>query len=185
MFILSLYCANAKAQEKNTQPNKYGKDVISAAGLANNTGFGLGIHYERFLDEESKFSVILPGALFFTFVQSTFTGNDPHPLMFFFYPGFRYYPSSANGAVRYSLGVNGIVGAGQGQKGYSGSSTSLKSRSIVGVTFGNAIHFQFTKHIRSSLELDLGIGTDNGERSANGRGITPIGQFSFSLGYRS
>jgi hypothetical protein len=170
----------------------YGSNILSAVALANNTGPGFGLQYETMISNSGKLSLVLP----LSFCSSTVSksrspgganpdAQDRHPLMVFVAPGIRYYPTTSNGIARYSIGANVMFGRGTGAGHTSTNGTNqLESRQITGLLLANAITFQITPHIRTGLELSLGIGVDDGVRSAAGPGVNPLGQISFALGYR-
>jgi len=167
----------------------YGRHVITPFVSANNAGPGYGIITEWMLGDKEKLSVVLPVALCYGYARHSGShnqsGEDLRPLMVFVEPGFRFYPTTSCGVARYALGANLVLGVGKGTSNfYTNGTPKLQSRTIAGLLLSQSIHFQITPHIRTSIEVGIGIGTDDGVNSATGESLNPLGQASFGIGYR-
>ncbi len=185
-----LFAVQVNAQE--SAPRKiYGNNIMSASAVVNNGGIGFGLQYECLIDKKTTF--ILPAGVCFSTITSTYSGHGgtsgPEELqgeLFFIEPGFRYYPAKTKGVARYCLGANMMIGVGKGASAETYSNhAGLQTRFIFGFLFANAINFQFSRHIRATLETDFGLGADNNyNKSTLSHTNSFLGQLSFAIGYR-
>jgi hypothetical protein len=177
-----------------TAQHKYfGRHLVSATAQVNNTGPGYGLRYEYFLKHD-KLSLYLPLQICYTHVRGQklyrpggikVEGKDQWPAMYFVSPGFNFYPTRSSGTARYALGMQLIIGGGMGRTSQATNGTyGLQSRAIAGVSIVNGVHFHTSRHVRSGLELSLGMCEDNGVDSEGGGGLDPFAQLTLSLGGR-
>src|SRR5689334_3663727 len=107
LFIAKTVFAQAEAYE-------YGRHIIMPCALINNAGPGYGIQGEWMLGNREKISIVLPVALCYGNFNHSRTDERSYPLMVVAAPGFRFYPTTSCGTVRYSLGVSLLLGTGKG-----------------------------------------------------------------------
>lgn len=185
-IILVLTTIHANAQKSGNKQLDM-SNIFSFAILGNNVGPGLGLQYERLISK--KFSVVVPLSICISPVPHSNSGHggggsggtNEYPPIAFFEPGFRFYPTGTNGGARYCIGGSIIYGNGKGMGNtYTNGTNDLQSRTIFGFLIANAISFQNRRHFRTTLELDLGTGSDNGYNSGSG----PLVQCSVAFGHR-
>lgn len=158
---------------------KFSRHAETLFTLANNAGPGYGVQGEYFLNGRRVAFVLSAASCYGQKQRSSIDGKDLHPMMIIAETGFRYYPATVDGDVRFSFG--GYLLAGMG-KGLAANVNYLQRRTVLGLLAGPGVHFRVMPNIRLSTELCLGIGGDNG---ANSRDLSPfLGQVLLGIGYR-
>lgn len=176
LLLVSIHC---QARHKR----HYGRHIVMASAVINNGGEGFGLQYEYLFNAKKTVSFYIPFMVCLTPEPSkTYSDGHVKAAVYFINPGFRVYPTSSKGVVRYSIGLSVLMGLGQGRQGeYVDSRADLGSRAVGGLLLVNALHFQPTTHIRISLEIGVGLGGDNEPYTIIDNFI---GQLSAGLGYR-
>ena len=194
--------------------NKYGKDIISitpAAYTASLDGTindaGIGICYERLLDERGHIGLNLPVMMFFSsnkdFTNNTFnyyynngTPNYGNYTSFYFMPGIKFYPAPDREHVRYSMGASFFCilgGEPEGVYENNGNSNpfdpyATHRYTVYGLMFSNSVNITATRHFYMSLDLGTGIPFADNRHVDNNGGldiiIGPFTQIGFKVGYR-
>ncbi len=189
-------------RERNRQ--KYGKNLIALAPIQVTEGVGLGLSYERILDDNGIVSFHLPVAVAFTnqdypdayssgtggsYYYGSVTNNNP---MYTIMPGLRIYPTSAFGVVRYSIGPNFVIGSGKkyideyiyDNKGaITDTVIGFKDQLLLGIVVTNSLNINPTKHLYLGMDLGLGFTYIN-KIDGRVRDTSPLVQFAFKIGYR-
>ncbi|MFI5196768.1 MAG: hypothetical protein ACHQD8_06740 [Chitinophagales bacterium] len=184
---------------------KYGDNIFSIIPGAYSADLdgtindpGIGICYERQLDEQGHISVNLPVVVNFLsdrdfnnyYYNSGYNGSAKGYTSVSFMPGIKFYPTKSNNAVRYSIGASFFTVFGK-EPFYVYSSNAGSSAdyhyAIYGLMISNSINVSATKHFYLSMDLNAGIPlSDN--RHADVAGIDVIInqmlQFLVKVGYR-
>lgn len=189
-------------REKNR--NKYGRNLIAIAPIQVTEGIGLGVSYERILDENGIVSFHLPVTIAFTNQEypdaysSTYTGRGYYGSVtnnfptYMVMPGIRIYPTSAFGVVRYSLGPNFIIGTGKRYLdeyvydnigNITDTVVGYKDRFLLGVAVTNSLNINPTKHLYLGMDMGLGF-TYMNRIDGRTRNTAPLINFAFKIGYR-
>jgi len=175
LLLVSIHC---QARHKR----HYGRHIVMASAVLNNGGEGFGLQYEYVINETKTVSVYIPFMVCITPELSHTSSAGPiNAVMYFINPGFRIFPTSSKGVVRYSIGLSALMGFGEGRNGdHVETRADLTSRAVGGLLLVNALHFQPTTHIRISLEIGIGLGSDDQPLTQGNF----LGQLSAGLGYR-
>ena len=170
----------------------YGNNIISVMPmqiLTNNVGVGMA--YERVLDQAGILSFYLPVAIEFGRNNSQF---GPAPIngktypTYYIMPGLKLYHTGGKGVVRYAVGPNiaylsgkefnfiydnmgNIIGQGE------------QSRTALGIMVTNSLNINPTKNLHLGLELGLGFTYFNKLGNVE-MGTDALAQFGFKIGYR-
>jgi|GEM_PF-6720604 len=172
LLMVSIHC---QARHKR----HYGRHIAMASAVINNGGAGFGLQYEYVVNEKKTVSLYIPFMVCIT-PEPSYT-HSINAVMYFINPGFRIFPTSSKGVVRYSIGLSALMGFGEGRNGdHIETRADLTSRAVGGLLLVNALHFQPTTHIRISLEIGIGLGSDDQPLTQGNF----IGQLSAGLGYR-
>ena len=195
-FCLFL-CATALGQSKpqKLQADAYGRTIISLAPLRAWQPFrpGIGLHYERILDERFKVSFYLPiaGSLRKVTLKDKHTSTFSEHLrpVGYFYPGFKFYPAGSNREVSYSLGLSLAIGfdySAKPEKVYhpSGSSTSWvqEHSNRAGFIINNGLNIQSGRSFYFGTELGVGLSFSNSATYESN--VMPLLQLNVKGGYR-
>jgi hypothetical protein len=164
----------------------YGDNIISISPIIfNNSGLGFGISYERTLTANGKWSLFVP--LIYNSNNKESYGESYRDRSIGVFAGFRFYPTSSKGSVRYSIG--GLLGNYTVQRKYShiarlgGSYDTDKTMSYnkAGILIDNALLCTVSRKLTIGINLGLGVagsGEDNYDASV------PFVLTMFQLGYR-
>jgi hypothetical protein len=173
-----------------------GKNLASLAILnIGDEGFGMGMAYERILDEEAYFSFFMP-VNFCLMAPHKHSSGDAGSVGYSksviqFFPGVKYYPTKNSGRARYAIG---------GQLSYETGNTTIENKYIsvngsdffsvddyrmqkLGFLLNNSINF--FPNPKTYVAFDFGIGTtyyytlDNVSQPAR-----LLVQFNFRIGQR-
>lgn len=182
------------AQKPADKP-AYGKNIIAIAPLQmiQIVRAGLGLHYERQMDERGKFSFYLPVAFFLNEVgiRNNKTGvvNKGNRLVTYLYPGFKFYPAGSGHQFTYSMGGSLAIGLDYADADEMISpirgpidSWNHVSNTMAGFMFQNGLNIQATPKFYMGLELGLGL-TFLASGSWQGN-VLPIYQLNYKFGYR-
>jgi hypothetical protein len=177
----------------------YGNNMISFSPFkALDSGIGFGINYERIIDKQGFFGIILPFTLTLpdnsmnSISYDTRSGTE----IFYFSPGLKIYPAGQR-RVTYAVGPNLFTGfghrwvSGNFYDPKTGSYTSTEGRAKVfrfGLMVNNYINFQITPGFQFGLNVGLGSRYIENEKylhiNNRMRGIEFSGEFMFNLGLR-
>ncbi|KAA6438657.1 hypothetical protein FEM33_18525 [Dyadobacter flavalbus] len=191
-------------QEAENEKNRrremaFGANLINFSPFkALDSGAGLGISYERIIDKQGYFGIIVP----FTLVlpesySSSFTyDNRSGTEVFYFSPGLKIYPAGQR-RVTYAVGPNLFTGFGHRwvygnyYDPRTGSYTNTEGKAKIfrfGLMVNNYINFQITPRFQLGLNAGLGSRYIENEKYLNVnnrmRGIELTGEFMFNLGLR-
>lgn len=166
---------------------RYGNNIVSLVPVAfNNSGQNVGLAYERILDEKGKLSIYVP--LLYSSrpldwhyryqYKSTTIGG----LL-----GFKFYPTSSRGVVRYAMGlsIGSYAITRTYEKGWSpGGLFDQKNKEHylkTGLLFNNSISFTLAGKVSLALDLHLGV-ADSDEPDYDS--TEPFVLLMFKAGYR-
>lgn len=191
LFLLSSLPAGAQ-QPESENPREasgtwYGNNIVSLVpAFINNNGRGAGICYERILDEYGKFSLYVP--LLLSYQKLAWHYREQYKTrslggLF----GFKFYPTSSRGTVRYAMGLAVAV--------YSLQRTYEMGRSMMftyadykkenytktGLLFNNSINITVSGKVNLGLDLHLGV-CDSNEPDFDS--TEPFILLMFKAGYR-
>lgn len=190
IFGLSLLSMaySAGAQQRNILKNNMKFYPLSAFAYG---GVGLGIGYERLLDDEGKLGLNLPVYMGLT-NSSDGSMNVTTNTTFMFNPGVKFYPMGQR-RVTYGIGASlfGSVGNRDEYVYFNNGARRLVNKNEVraGMLVNNSVQFNIGK--KFNLGLDLGLGPSylnhsnnrtTGERYSDG--IEFMASFGFHLGFR-
>jgi hypothetical protein len=191
LSLLLSVTAGAQLPESDDPPNAsgtgYGNNILSfVPAFINNNGRGAGICYERILDENGKFSLYVP--LLLSYQKLAWHYREQYKTrslggLF----GFKFYPTSSRGVVRYAMGLSVAV--------YSLQRTYEMGRSMMftyadykkenytktGLLFNNSINVTVSGKVNLSLDLHLGV-CDSNEPDFDS--TEPFVLLMFKAGYR-
>lgn len=186
----------------------YGMNIISLSPVCiNEEGLGIGIAYERMLDEKGMFTLFLPMSFHFGGFQKSYSDMQPISSLDIYgkdirimnlNAGVKFYPSGSREKVKYALGVllnyqNGYrMDGGPGSVSPFVSSIPPSDKVAIqraGVLINNSLNLSLTKHCYMALDLGYGITYLNQEELPQSTTLTNIGadaitQFNFRIGYR-
>ncbi len=179
----------------------YGKNIVSFAPIqiTDEGARGVGLHYERILDQRGILSFYLPVSITFPDRQTS-NFNDPFgrfisqrnatPFVYL-YPGVRIYPAGANGKVRYAVGPSLVLGFGSIDytTGVFNPATGQTQLSVVrepvlrsGILINNGLNIHATPKLVLGIEAGLGYSYLNDTDFENSTIF--LGQLNFKIGYR-
>lgn len=223
---LCMYTATAQESDRDLRRQRRAMPatqlIISASPVhVTEENIGIGISVELFTDTKGLFSVVLP--ISYSFAPSynnyygyPYTYSSPYPPylppaqqtyyntrdMFYFYPGFKIYPTGANKKVSYAVGANLVIGIGGADKVnatytidstvnngtvyyFTSSSSAIiegKTRFKTGILVSNSLNLRPTKHLYLGVDLGLGYSyVDNVDGMNYGRGA--MVQLGMKFGY--
>jgi len=186
---------------KTAKNSKYGKNILAFAPMqmTDQSVAGVGVHYERFLDDKGVFSFYLPIAVSFfddnvnSYVSGVSITKNASRIFTYAYPGVKIYPAGSHRRVTYSIGPSLGFGFGTLYKpsnSYDTSSgittTTYKEGSVfkMGFMLNNGLNIQATPKFYLGLEFGMGIFYyDNADPNYT-IGNSPMVQFNFKMGYR-
>jgi hypothetical protein len=187
VMLLSLV---AMGQSKKDAP-PFGVNLISVTPVSIlDRGIGLGLHYERLLDDEQKIAFVLPVDIVFEDMSSSF---DVGKSLFYTYlsPGFIFYPVGLKN-INYGIGPNILMALGTGSRWVSNTWGTQQSLDYTNFRMGVMINNYIIANIKHnfSLSINAGMGLryiNNYTYSNNSKekdGISVMGQFKLAFGYR-
>lgn len=191
-----------RGRERGTpmvQDEELGKNKIDISPFkALDSGPGFGISYERILDKNGYFGLLLPLTVtvadsYYFPIGSESSDNDE---MYYFSPTLKVYPF---GQKRVTYAVGPTLYAGMGKHWYNftdynpttqvyTSRDEERERFRMGMIVNNFVNFQITKHFQIGLNAGVGpryIDRDKYDsRVYRTRGMEITGEFNFNLGFR-
>ena len=178
---------------------EYGNNILAVSPLqVSNPGVGFGISYERDLDKKGIVSLYLPLAISFanTDNYNNYYYSYPYPSVKyttgFFMPGLKFYPTGSKGKVKYAVGPNLAIVAGQRPVAtpviliYPGPTEiySMKNRFSLGTMVFNSLNINPTPHLNIGLEMGMGVSYIDMTDGVN-TGMMPfLFQLNAKIGYR-
>jgi hypothetical protein len=183
--------ASAQSDEMEPRRNMLGPNVIAFAPIqfSENGVAGLGLSYERALDEYDVISFYVPAMAVLNTSSSTDAfGNTNHNSnpMFYLMPGVKIYPTGGFGLAKYAIGPSLVVAGGTGTDTkhiYNSYNETSYSRFLLGMMVNQSLNINPTPHLYIGGEFGFGFtyfNKQNGENT-NTKGLV---QFSFKVGYR-
>jgi hypothetical protein len=198
-FSVLLVLANSicYAQNSNNKKNapEYGKSVWAIAPISfSEVSKGIGLSYERALDEKGIIALWIPVMFGFRSYENNILYNayDNNAVYGHFYamPGIKIYPSGNDGACKYSLGPNFVFATGDKATpndyiSPTGNPVSpTESFLKLGFMLNNSLNINPTQHLYLGLDFGFGI-TYLYQVSGINNGTTGLVHFAFRIGYRS
>lgn len=196
--------------KRGPYPKKYGENILSVTpgaylvaldGTINDAG--IGITYERMLDDHGHISLNLPIMMHFSssrdytnnYYGYGISGDFKSYNSFLFMPGVKFYPAPDREMVRYSLGASFFAMLGGepyavyvNNSSYSGNPQDTWHYSMYGIVLSNSVNISATRHLYLALDLSGGIPFSDNRRQNNSSYIdvpfSPWIQFGFKCGYR-
>lgn len=189
LSILSM-AYSAGAQQRNFPKNNIKFYPLSAFAYG---GVGLGVGYERLLDNDGKLGLNLPVYMGLTNAEDNGVGNIATNTTFMFNPGIKFYPGGQR-RVTYGIGAS-LFGSYGNRNGYeydfnTGTRRFMNRNEVrAGMLVNNSVQFNIGQ--KFNLGLDLGLGPSylnqyNNRTTgfSNSDGIDFMAAFGFHLGFR-
>lgn len=178
---------------------EYGKNMINVSPFkALDSGPGFGISYERLLDKNGYFGLLLPFTM--TIPDSYYipvgTEGKDNSEMYYFSPTLKVYPFGQK-RVTYAVGPTLYAGVGKRWNNYTDynpttgvyiSREEQWERFRMGMIVNNFVNFQITS--RFQIGLNAGVGPryidrqTYDSRTTRTKGFEITGEFNFNLGFR-
>ena len=196
-FSLSTAAFGQNRDEEGTSapaeaPHKvYPRNILALSPIqfSENGVAGVGVSYERALDDRDIVSFYVPASVVMRTNNNTDqygnTYNNADP-MFYLMPGVKIYPTGGYGMAKYGIGPSLVLGAGQrtdNQYVYNGYDVVTYNRYLFGMMVNQSLNINPTPHLYIGSEFGFGftyINRENGYNT-NTKGLV---QFSFKVGYR-
>jgi len=194
------------------EANRFGDNILTVipaaftADIFNNSinDPGIGICYERMLDEHGHISICIPIILNFTqnkdfnsgyfYNYNGYYSGSGSYTSYSFMPGIKFYPADSKERFRYSIGASFFALFGSEPYGLydnSGNATGPVSGdwhyTMYGLMITNSLNVSVSKHFYMEFDLNGGIPfSDNRVASQDvlTNLATPLLQFSLKAGYR-
>lgn len=138
---------------------------ISPLGI-NEIGTTVGISYEKYLAKNSRLSLIFPLDIVFRQHNLYWDESVSSPAYFYFTPGFKFYPASKERPVKYAIGSNLVLGAGERyyyeSSGFNPDNTWLEvhkraNNTRIGVMVTNYVNFDISRKFTMGINLGFGL----------------------------
>lgn len=191
-----------RGRERNApmvQDEELGRNKIDISPFkALDSGPGFGMSYERILDKNGYFGLLLPltvtvaDSYYFPVGAESSDNNE----MYYFSPTLKVYPFGQK-RVTYAVGPTLYAGMGKHWYNYTDynpttqvhtSRDEERERFRMGMIVNNFVNFQITRHFQIGLNAGVGpryIDRDKFEsRVYRTRGMEITGEFNFNLGFR-
>lgn len=132
----------------------------------NEIGTTVGVSFEKYLVKNSRLSLVFPIDIVFRQHDLYWDKNVSSPAYFYFTPGFKFYPSAKERPVKYAIGSNLVLGAGERyyyeSTGYNpdGSWSDLHQRANntrIGVMVTNYVNFDISRKFTMGINLGFGM----------------------------
>lgn len=200
-----------KAGKMGTTPKKYGDNLLSITPGAYTVALdgsindpGIGICYERLLDDKGHISFNLPviisfssnkdyNSTIFVYGGSYYPGSNNKYTSFNFMPGMKFYPARNNEKVRYAIGLSFFTMFG-GEPYYVYDNNSNQTNpeakfnyTMYGFMITNSVNISATKHVFFAIEANGGIPVSDNRRQGSTAAdnlFLPWMQYLFKVGYR-
>jgi hypothetical protein len=194
--------SSERANERNSpvvQDEPMGRNKVDfSAFKAFDSGPGFGISYERILDKNGYFGLLLPFTVTISdsyyFPIGSETSNNEE--MYYFSPSLKIYPFGQK-RVTYAVGPTLYAGVGRRWYNYTDynpttqvytSREEERERFRMGMIVNNYVNFQITKHFQIGLNAGVGPRYIDREKfqstTYKTRGMEITGEFNFNLGFR-
>lgn len=191
IYLLTLLwgtmACSASCQDIQAPAVAYGNNILCfAPALINNTGPGIGLSYERLLDEQGRISCYFP--FYYTRRNSGWAYNEHYKTdCLGGMAGIKLYPGSSRGAVRYAFGFGFPFDALSRKTDkidshagiYEVNRTDHFVRS--GILFLNSLTITLARKIVMGLDLNIGFSFSDEKDYDNS---VPFALLSFRAGYR-
>lgn len=199
---------SGRAKHSSGKGNKnYGNNILSIipGAYTSQVNFndlkmndpGIGISYERLLDQNGHIGFTLPVMINFISANDFSSVNVGYPgslnpsgyTSVTFMPGIKFYPARKGSMFRYSMGASFFTIFGKEPffvyDGNSGS-TDDYHYTIYGLMFSNSLNISPTQHLYLSLDMNTGMPvSDNRQANTSFDFVfSPLFQFILSVGYR-
>lgn len=186
-------------KEKVVETTGYGKNMINVSPFkALDSGPGFAISYERLLDKNGYFGLLLPFTM--TVSDSYYfpigTDDIQNEEMYYFSPTLKVYPFGQK-RVTYAVGPTLYAGVGRKWSNYTDynpttgvyiSRDEQRDRFRMGMIVNNFVNFQITSRFQIGLNAGVGpryIDRETYEsRTIRTKGFEITGEFNFNLGFR-
>lgn len=156
-------------------------------------GVGLAVSYERSLDPGGIVAYTLPVIATFNLNNSNETAAGKNEdAMVYFAPGFKFYPTSNRGVVKYAVGPSLVFGAGERTTGgdryflgynYYSEPYLTRTKLMMGMMVDNSLNITPTEHLYMGINFGFGFTYINRLGGSN-YGTSGIVQGGFKIGYR-
>jgi len=209
--LIALICPLTAAAQDNAHSNAGsspagGSNIFSITPMAYTAGTdgtfnnpGVGISYERLLDDHGHLSLSLPVTINFLSDKD----YDRNPVgggsysvpsvkgytALMFMPGFKFYPAAGYKAMRYAVGLSffGITGK-EPYYDLVSSSGGVKEHSFFtyGFMFSNSLNITVMSHVYMGIEMNTGLSISD-DRYVNRYEDfipLPVVNFALKMGYR-
>jgi len=175
------------------KPKKYGNNILSVMPMQITSNVGVGLAYERVIDQAGILSFYMPVTMAFANNNNTGTpAGTSTATSYYIMPGLKFYPTGGKGVVRYAVGPNLAYVTGQryvndllydSNGNIIGQDVGMRTHSALGIMITNSLNINPTSHLHLGLELGLGFTYFNkvNNRNMNADGLA---QFGFKIGYR-
>lgn len=194
--------SSERGNERNSpvvQDEPMGRNKVDfSAFKALDSGPGFGISYERILDKNGYFGLLLPFTVTISdsyyFPIGLETSNNEE--MYYFSPSLKIYPFGQK-RVTYAIGPTLYAGVGKRWYNYTDynpttqvhtSHEEERERFRMGMIVNNYVNFQITKHFHIGLNAGVGPRYIDREKfqstTYKTRGMEITGEFNFNLGFR-
>lgn len=193
LAIASLAITVSSQAQKNSDEKVLGNNLITATPLSIlDKGFGIGLSYERIIDNEQKLAFVLPvDFIFDDLVDNTWSNNQSNSLFYTYVsPGLIFYPAGLK-RVNYGVGPNLVFGYGSGNEWRMNNNGIERFENFTNVRLGlmvnNYLLINMAKHISMQLNFGMGVRYINSYTYDTFNSKDPIslmGQFKLAFGYR-
>lgn len=158
-------------------------------------GVGVGLSWEKALDEDGIVSVYVPLIATWNLNKRNndyyYYGNSQNHTnsMYYLMPGIKFYPTGM-GRVKYAVGPSAVVGVGQKMNDnvyypyYSSYASygTMENRFLFGMMINNSLNVNATPRLYIGAEMGLGFSYFDRVNNIN-HGMTFLTQGSFKIGY--
>lgn len=165
-----------------------------------NNHIGFGAYYERSIDANDRFSVIIPVSIAWEMKSAdniySDTANKGNNSSLFFNPGIKFYPTGNKKFFSYAVGLSIFSHIGAAERIYGSKAPDLPYLqkqtyrfSSAGVLLNNYINFKINRNISFGFEVGIGPTYFNnykqkGTTTVVKGGITTIPNIAFQCAYR-
>lgn len=193
-----------RVTKRHRADGTYGKNIISFAPIqmTNLSPVGIGIQYERFLDQKGMFSLYLPLAISFYEEYSNYYygyNRQKDRAYTYLYPGLKIYPGGSSRKVSYSIGASLALGFGRKTVNYDyyyypyyssymypsyPYATGEEDVFQAGFLVNNGLNIQATKAFYLGIEVGIGVMYYTNSSNSYDYSDEPMVQGQFKMGYR-
>ncbi|MBL7705049.1 MAG: hypothetical protein JNM21_05810 [Taibaiella sp.] len=193
---LCLLAFQEDAAARTLPKNSLGINTIQVI----NNHIGFGAYYERSIDANDRFSVIIPVSIAWEMKSAdniySDTANKGGNSSLFFNPGIKFYPTGNKKFFSYAVGFSIFSHIGAAERIYGSKAPDLPYLqtetfrfSSAGVLLNNYINFKINRNISFGFEVGIGPTYFNnykrkGSNTVVKGGITTIPNIAFQCAYR-